>query len=89
MATLRSVRVGAVLLAVGCGVSAGTRSRCLELTIDRADPVEAEIADTGPEDGWRWYAIVVSAPDPRGFPHVAAVAYDADGAVIAEGESPS
>ena len=61
----------------------------LELMIDGADPVEAEIADTGPEDGWRWYAIVVSAVDPRGFPHVAAVAYDADGAVIAEGESPS
>lgn len=60
----------------------------VELSIDGADPVEAEIADAGPEDGWHWYAVVVSAPEQRGFPHVSAVAYDADGELIADGESP-
>ncbi len=59
----------------------------VELSIEGADPIRAEIADTGPEDGWRWYAAVVAVDEP-GIPHVTATAYDVDDDVIASGESP-
>jgi hypothetical protein len=60
----------------------------VEVSIDAADPVEAEIAGTGPEDGWSWYAAVVPADDAPGIPHVTATAYDADDDAIATGDSP-
>ena len=47
----------------------------VELSIDDADPIEAKIAETGPEPGWSWYATVVPA-DETGIPHVTATAYD-------------
>jgi hypothetical protein len=59
----------------------------VEVSIAGGDPVEAQLADTGPEDGWHWYATAVPA-GPLGIPHVTATAYDADGSVIATGESP-
>jgi hypothetical protein len=59
----------------------------LELSVDGGEPVEAEIADIGPDTGWNWYAAVVPE-EHRGFPHVTATGYDADGKVVAEGESP-
>jgi hypothetical protein len=59
----------------------------VELSIDGADPIEAEIAETGPDVGWSWYAAVVPA-DETGIPHVTATAYDADDDDIASGESP-
>jgi hypothetical protein len=59
----------------------------LELSVEGGEPIEADIADIGPEPGWRWYAIVVPIDEP-GIPHVTAIAYDADGDVVAEGESP-
>ena len=60
----------------------------VELSIDGGEPIEAEIADAGPEDGWRWYATVVPADDAPGIPHVTATAYDADDVGIATGDSP-
>jgi hypothetical protein len=60
----------------------------VELSIDGAEPIEAQIADTGPEQGWSWYAAVVPAGEP-GIPHVTATAFDADEVVIATGEIPS
>lgn len=58
----------------------------LELSVDGGEPVEAEIAETGPDAGWKWFAAVVPE-EHRGFPHVTATGYDADGNVVAEGES--
>ena len=58
----------------------------LLLRNDGGEPVEAEIADTGPDAGWNWFATVVPE-ERRGIPHVAATGYDADGYVVAEGES--
>jgi hypothetical protein len=60
----------------------------LELSIDGAEPVEAEIATAGPALGWSWYAVVVPAADEAGIPHVTATAYDVDDELIAIGESP-
>jgi hypothetical protein len=59
----------------------------LELSVAGGDPIEADIADIGPERGWYWYAAVV--PEERlGIPHVTATGYDAADDVVAEGESP-
>ena len=60
----------------------------LELAIDGRPPIDAHIAEVGPQDGWRWYGLVVPAPE-AGIPHVVATAYDADDEVVASGESPS
>jgi hypothetical protein len=59
----------------------------VEITIADREPVDALIADTGPEDGWHWYAIAVPAGE-LGIPHAMATAYDADGIEIATGDSP-
>ena len=59
----------------------------VELSIDGAEPIEAEMAETGPEVGWSWYAAVVPV-DETGIPHVTATAYDAADDGIATGESP-
>jgi hypothetical protein len=67
------------------GVVADSVAR-LELSVGGGDPIEAEIADIGPEPGWYWYAAVV--PEERlGLPHVTATGYDAADDVVAEGES--
>jgi hypothetical protein len=59
----------------------------LELSIAGAEPIEAMIADVGPQTGWNWYAVVVPQQE-RGMPHVTATAYDADDEVVAEGAGP-
>lgn len=59
----------------------------VELSIAGTEPIEAQLADAGPEDGWRWFATVVPVADSM-HPHVAATAFDADGEEIATGESP-
>jgi hypothetical protein len=59
----------------------------LEISIAGAEPIEAEIADVGPQTAWKWYAAVVPGGE-RGIPHVSATAYDGDGDVVAEGDSP-
>ena len=56
----------------------------LELSFDRSDPVEAQIATVGPEDGWRWYAAVVPHSGSRN-PEIVAVAYDPENAPLAMG----
>jgi hypothetical protein len=59
----------------------------VEVSIAGRQPVAAVLADAGPENGWRWYAIAVPAGE-LGIPHVTAAAYDADGIEIATGASP-
>jgi hypothetical protein len=57
----------------------------VELSFDDAEPVEAELAATGPEPGWLWYALTVPNTGSRD-PHVVATAYDANGWEVAAGE---
>jgi hypothetical protein len=64
------------------------RAERVELSVDGAAPVDAEIAATGPENGWRWYAVVVPADDAPGIPHVTAIAYNGDDEIVAEGDTP-
>jgi hypothetical protein len=59
----------------------------IELSIAGAEPIEAQLADAGPENDWRWFATVVPVADSM-HPHVTATAYDADDEEIATGESP-
>jgi hypothetical protein len=58
----------------------------IELAID-GEPIDGQIADTGPEDRWRWYAAAVPAPERTTFPDVTATAYDTDDEPIATGAS--
>jgi hypothetical protein len=59
----------------------------IELSVDGGEPIEGQIAAAGPDDGWRWYAAAVPAPERTTFPDVAATAYDADDEPIAAGTS--
>lgn len=63
------------------------RADSVAISIDGADPVEAELASAGPADGWLWFAIAV-AQVTRGFPKVRTAAYDADGGLVATGHDP-
>ena len=58
----------------------------VELSFDGAEPVEAELAATGPVDGWLWFALTVPHSGD-GTPRVTATAYDTDDEPIATGEN--
>lgn len=67
-------------------VTGAVTADAAEVFISVADdePIEAQIADTGPAGGWRWFAIVVPV-NFEGNVAVIALAFDRDGDEIAHG----
>jgi hypothetical protein len=88
-ATIAVARTGVSAGDRGWWIAYGTvtdRAERVVATFADTEQAEAELADVGPADGWRWFAIGVPAT-ADGDAAVSAVAYDTSGEEIATGSS--